>query len=90
MVSRPQPTSTDFGSVHSSGDNVGPGFGGDVDLSGFPSEVRGVDAGLNLEFLQSFDGRQKDVRVEIDVSVCDAVESMFWSTVCRGQSRAGG
>src|SRR5205807_4472545 len=47
---------------------------GDVHLSGFAAELRGINAGLNLEFLESLHRRQKDVGIEVDVGVGDAIQ----------------
>jgi hypothetical protein len=52
-------------------------FGGDVDLPGLPAELGGVHSGLDLEFLNSFHRRQKDISVEVDVGVSDAIKSVI-------------
>ena len=49
-------------------------LGDDVHLAGGAAELRRIDAGLHLEFLERVDRRQEDVGVEIDVGVVHAVE----------------
>ncbi len=51
-------------------------FRGDVHLSGFAAELRGINAGLHLEFLQSLHRRQKYVGIEVDVGVGDAIQGV--------------
>ncbi len=53
---------------------IRPGFGGDVDLARGPAEFRRIHAGLNLEFLQRVDRREKHVAVEVAIRIFDAVE----------------
>src|SRR5690606_24185682 len=43
---------------------IGAAARGHVNLTGGTSKLRGVDAGLDLKLLQSFDGRKNDVQVE--------------------------
>ena len=48
-------------------------LGHDVHLSCRPPELRRVDAGLHLEFLERVDRGQEDVGVEVDVRVVDTI-----------------
>ena len=50
-------------------------FRGHVNLSGTATELSGVNAGLHLEFLQRFGGREDYVGVEVGVGIFDAIES---------------
>ena len=68
---------------------IGAGLGGDVDLSGFAAELRGIDAGLDLEFLNCVDGRQKDVEVEVDIGIGNSVESVVAPGGARACERHG-
>ena len=53
---------------------VGARFRDHVHLARLAAEFRGVDAGLDLELLERVDRGEKDVGVEVDVGVVDAVE----------------
>ena len=55
---------------------VAAGLGGDVDLGGFPAELGGIDAALDLEFLNGVDGGKLDLQVEIGVGVGYAVKGV--------------
>ena len=48
---------------------IGPGLGRDVDLRRLASELRGIDSAHHLEFLESVDGRDPDIQVEIGIGV---------------------
>jgi len=54
---------------------VGPALGGDVHLSRFVPELGGINAGLDLEFLQRVDGRQEQIRI--------------WEQICVTLDKAG-
>jgi len=49
-------------------------LGRDIDLARFAAKLGGIDSALHLELLQRVDGRQNDVRVEIDIRVLHAIE----------------
>ena len=53
---------------------VGAGLGEHVDLRGLAAELRRIDAGLHLEFLQRVDRRHHHEGIEIRVGVLHAVE----------------
>ncbi len=53
---------------------VGPGFGRNIDLCGFPSKLCRVDTALHLELLNRVDGRNLDVQVEIGIGIGNPVQ----------------
>ena len=53
-----------------------PGLVETLTCPSFPAELRRVNPGLDLEFLESVDRRLQDVGVEIDVGVGDAVQGV--------------
>src|SRR5437773_3603666 len=55
---------------------VAAGLGEHVDLRALMPELRGVNADLNFELLNSVNGRLDDIGIEIRVRVIDAVEGV--------------
>src|SRR5262249_28114377 len=73
-------------------ESVAAGFGQHVDLRRFVAEFCGIDAGLHLEFLQSIDRGQDDIRVEIGIGVDHAIEREIvkYDAVTAGRDRLVG